>query len=193
YDENMDLLSGAYKRKTQQLLLIFGLGIALVFNANTINIYKTLNQDDQKRAALADMATEMMQTKQLPRIVDTIKTSATADSVLKQIRAYENNLDSIQKKYAAASNVLGLGWDCDCEGNGNWKMSSKESFINYNALLGCPKEKDQVPAIREYFYVVLGWLITAIAISFGSPFWFDVLKSLINIRSAGKSPAEKKA
>jgi hypothetical protein len=35
---------------------------------------------------------------------------------------------------------------------------------------------------------LIGWLMTAVAISFGAPFWFDLLGQLINIRSAGPKP-----
>ena len=35
---------------------------------------------------------------------------------------------------------------------------------------------------------LLGWIVTAIAISFGAPFWFDALSRLGNLRSAGPKP-----
>ncbi len=31
----------------------------------------------------------------------------------------------------------------------------------------------------------MGWFVTALAISLGAPFWFDVLKKIITIRSSG--------
>ena len=34
----------------------------------------------------------------------------------------------------------------------------------------------------------LGWLITALALTLGAPFWFDLLSKFINLRSAGKKP-----
>lgn len=37
-----------------------------------------------------------------------------------------------------------------------------------------------------------GWLITASAVLFGAPFWFDALQSFIQVRSTGPSPPEKK-
>lgn len=44
----------------------------------------------------------------------------------------------------------------------------------------------------EYLYenpkVFAGWLITASASLFGGPFWFDLLKQLINLRGAGNKP-----
>jgi predicted PurR-regulated permease PerM len=38
---------------------------------------------------------------------------------------------------------------------------------------------------------VPGWLITALAVSLGAPFWFDLLNKFINIRGAGKAPEEQ--
>ena len=38
--------------------------------------------------------------------------------------------------------------------------------------------------------VAIGWLVTAIAISLGAPFWFDILNKIMVIRSTVK-PREK--
>jgi len=35
---------------------------------------------------------------------------------------------------------------------------------------------------------LLGWIVTALAVSLGAPFWFDLLRKLVNIRNAGKKP-----
>lgn len=35
-----------------------------------------------------------------------------------------------------------------------------------------------------------GWLITALAVSLGAPFWFDLLNKFVNIRGSGKAPEE---
>jgi len=36
---------------------------------------------------------------------------------------------------------------------------------------------------------VFGWLISIVALSFGAPFWFDILKSAVNIRGDGPNKA----
>jgi hypothetical protein len=45
-------------------------------------------------------------------------------------------------------------------------------------------------SVRELLHIVrsslLGWLITAFAISFGAPFWFDLLSKIVSIRSSVK-------
>lgn len=37
-----------------------------------------------------------------------------------------------------------------------------------------------------WFYKIFGFLITTFAISLGAPFWFDLLKKMVNLRSTGK-------
>jgi hypothetical protein len=44
---------------------------------------------------------------------------------------------------------------------------------------------------RANWIKILGLLLTALAISLGAPFWFDLLNKVISIRTAGRSPAEK--
>ena len=38
---------------------------------------------------------------------------------------------------------------------------------------------------------VVGLLFTALAISLGAPFWFDMLNRVVSIRAAGRAPDEK--
>ena len=37
--------------------------------------------------------------------------------------------------------------------------------------------------------VFMGWALTAIAVSMGAPFWFDLLGKVINVRNTGPKPA----
>lgn len=39
----------------------------------------------------------------------------------------------------------------------------------------------------DWLKKVFGWIVTAMAISLGAPFWFDLLKKMVNIRSSGKT------
>lgn len=79
------------------------------------------------------------------------------------------NLDESRKKIgalvneniAALESPLGLGW----------------SVVNWS----------EVNAMW-WLYKLVGWLTTALAISLGATFWFDILKKLINIRAAGPAP-----
>jgi len=37
----------------------------------------------------------------------------------------------------------------------------------------------------------LGWILTTLATSLGAPFWFDILKKFMTVRSAGRAPEEQ--
>jgi hypothetical protein len=45
------------------------------------------------------------------------------------------------------------------------------------------------PLFGEWFFNVCGWLLTAMAISLGAPFWFDLINKFINIRMVGQKPS----
>ncbi len=38
--------------------------------------------------------------------------------------------------------------------------------------------------------LVVGWFLTALAASFGAPFWFDTLNRFVNLRNAGRPPGQ---
>lgn len=46
--------------------------------------------------------------------------------------------------------------------------------------------------LYDWVVAVLGWLITGLAVSLGAPFWFDMLKTFVNVRGAGPKPVETK-
>ncbi|MBL7719956.1 MAG: hypothetical protein JNL72_14050 [Flavipsychrobacter sp.] len=52
--------------------------------------------------------------------------------------------------------------------------------------------KEQKKADGGWLKLILGWLAAATAISRGAPFWFDLLSKVVNLRSAGKKPEQKK-
>ena len=47
--------------------------------------------------------------------------------------------------------------------------------------------------VRDWFFSIPGWLLTALAESLGAPFWFDLLGKFLNIRGAGTRPEKSKS
>ena len=69
---------------------------------------------------------------------------------------------------------LPLGWQkSDTPDPTKDRSNLKEVFANYGWM------------------PIIGWLLTAAAISLGAPFWFDLLNKITRIRSTGATPAEK--
>jgi hypothetical protein len=54
--------------------------------------------------------------------------------------------------------------------------------------LGWHPEDLQSMTPSDWVVKILGWIVTALAVSLGAPFWFDLLKKLVNIKAAGNEP-----
>ncbi len=50
------------------------------------------------------------------------------------------------------------------------------------------ENKSNAEAVEFTAFTLVGWLVTASASLFGGPFWFDLLKLLINLRGTGTKP-----
>jgi hypothetical protein len=77
FNNSMDRVSGAYKRYTQGALLVIGLIIAILLNADTIQMWKRLAENDALRTAMADRAARL-----LPAL-DTIVNATPGDTMTK--------------------------------------------------------------------------------------------------------------
>lgn len=153
YDSVMDRASGWYKRNVQQILVLVGLLIAILFNADTIAIYERLESDPESLQQILTMAEDYLLVNQ---DIDSLQTTSPEfEKSITQIRRL------INQEIDEASAPLGLGW-------GNVDLSQLNVF--------------------DWIYKVLGWIVTALAISLGAPFWFDLLRKLVNIRGSGKKP-----
>jgi len=53
-----------------------------------------------------------------------------------------------------------------------------------------PKNPTPAASIGASLLSVAGYLMTIVALSFGAPFWFDLLKKLVNLRQTGVPPDE---
>jgi hypothetical protein len=73
-----------------------------------------------------------------------------------------------------------IGWQTDFHRLGEaWNQPGADrgaAFGNWLAAL-----------VADHFS---GWLLTTIAVSLGAPFWFDILKKVVNLRSSGKAPEQ---
>ena len=59
-----------------------------------------------------------------------------------------------------------------------------------DALFTLPVGWDHAPASAGAGLLLFcGWLVTAISVLFGAPFWFDLLQRLVNLRGTGRKPA----
>jgi len=201
FDRTMEQATEWYKRKIQIVLLLLGFIIAWCFNADTFTIVSKLSHDKDAREKIVSMANAYVQSNKIQ--VDTTAIKSTAE-----LKTYTQKLDSllaIKQQIDAEMNetttLLGIGgWPTDVVKVHTDPRSGKPV---YTPQIDAPALSAAHAAIKEgqleftwgakmgYFFRLpgihfWGFFVTAIAISLGAPFWFDLLNKLMQLRTSLK-------
>jgi hypothetical protein len=160
YDGTMERVNGFYKRRTQWVLMLIGLILAIVCNANLFNVTSTLWLSTDARDSVAALAQ-----------IYGCKSGETCNAP-----NYEQARHDMEEKL----NPLPLGY----------KHGSVKQY--WSGLLNGTDETGKRivywDQIGSGLYTLGGWLLTAVAVSLGAPFWFDMLNNFINLRINGAKP-----
>jgi hypothetical protein len=162
FNDSMDRAAGWYKRKTQKILLVLGLLVAITMNVDTIRIAKTLWTNPAARQATADLAQQFAQSH---------KEGLQTDEELKK---QAQNLADLGQQLPVP---FGWGTEQKNDARSLWDAVKQHTF----------------PAWFTSFFALqklAGWLITALALSLGAPFWFDTLNKFMSVRSTVRPKTE---
>lgn len=171
FNHGMDRVGGWYKRSAHYCILGLGLVFAAGCNVDTLRITNALATDPKLRESVSQAALDYLrQQGALPPSASPAGTATPAPAT--NAAAPGQAPEEILKNLNAHVQTLGglslpLGWD-----------ERQKEFVFGN-------EKKNLP------WVMVGWLLTALAGTQGAPFWFDMLNRVVNVRAAGRSPAEK--
>jgi hypothetical protein len=176
FNDSMDRLSGRYKRKAQWTAFAVGLVIAVVLNVDTINISNQLWREPIVRQAISANATQLIaQSGQAnpPAITDVVL--ALQDQFLRV---------SLPVGWVFADQSALAGMTCSMVPGGG-------STFGLAWGGGCLRPVDTPLASTGWIWSVTkiaGLLMTGIATTQGSSFWFDLLVKIVNVRGAGIKP-----
>jgi hypothetical protein len=178
YDSGMDRVSGWYKRRTQWVLLVIGLVASVLLNVDTIRIATTLYQDDAKREAIV----------------------AQAESAARSGNLQNENARQIYARLEGLN--LPIGWPEDTANATQSgtpaqgaQQKAQQGAAQATTPQNAPRQSTRSKSLRQHLSEatptqILGWLISAFAVTFGAPFWFDILNKIMVVRSTVK-PHEK--
>lgn len=160
FDLAMIRSSGVYKRNAKGVSLLIGLLIAIGGNVDTFYIVDTLYKNNTLRLGIVKQASENF-VQLNPQAIEFClkKPEQEADECLNKFKTNINN--TVEK-----ISPLPIGWNSDFLNNLSWQKILP-------AIIWLPKK-------------LLGLLISAVAISMGAPFWFDLLGKVINVRNTGR-------
>ena len=169
YSDAMDRVSGWYKKYTQTVLLVIGLLLAIAFNVDSVRVARTLWTDKDARQGMVDAANEYMKN---PKPEDKDK------KLQQRMRDAVDAFDHVTK-----DQLLPVGWQ---RTPSEYWLSGKTYWLHRKTMKS-PLTKSRIFKGVE---LLVGWLITAAAISLGAPFWFDTLNKFMVVRGTVK-PQEK--
>ena len=192
YNDGMDRVSGWYKRKSQMILIGLAIVVTILSNADSILVARMLWNSPTLRSSAVAAAEDYV--KRYDEKGLSKKQAATAPSAPP---AAEKNLsdqvsdqktpfggaDEISTRVAEINSKLGslqlpIGWpQHSAEGR-----PAAQTVLDPRSF---PRNDLRAQAFR-----ILGWLATAIAVSLGAPFWFDILNKFMVVRNTVK-PREK--
>lgn len=171
FNNTMDRVGGWYKAKAQVITVIVSLVVVGLTNADTIQWVKALSSDSALRQALVAQA-EVYAKRDQPAPLNPPKEPA------------ESKSDAAQ---GASKKVASGGLD-------SLTIAAQRIQSNLDAIkkLGIPFGWEKTTEQVDWLSKVVGLLLTVLATSLGAPFWFDMLKKIVNIKTAGAATSEKK-
>lgn len=163
FNSVMERTSGWYNRNIKKLTLLTALIIAIAFNFDTIHVFQRLSKDSNARTQLVMHAENSID--KYARYVEKDTLNIESDSLLvEKMDSLKNEINNIiGEEISSAEQMAGLGWE-----KGECKTTLKTCWSS------------------AFLIKLLGWILTAMAISLGAPFWFDLLDKIMKLRGTGK-------
>lgn len=146
--------------------------VAVTFNLDTVALTAHLYRDKDARESTVALALQ---------IAEGDKSKAKFDSCMKMTMQERKEKDDCQSFIGLIEAVQGrnaslgqipIGW--------SWKPNPPTDA-----------NKTSLPNCWDWLTRIMGWLLTALAVSLGAPFWFDFLGKLINVRHGMRKPEAK--
>jgi hypothetical protein len=183
FNNSMDRLSGWYKRRAQTLAFIIGLTLAILLNVDSMQIVTQLWRDPSIRDALSAQADAIVNQNPAGNPTPDVGQLLALNEQIRQINIPIGWIGTVQSTNPNGAVLIGDGTEKLCTLAPQSGVDLFGFFLADHCypLINTPQFND----LTGWLLKVLGLLITAVAAAQGAPFWFDILKNLVNVRSNG--------
>ncbi len=170
FNDSMDRLSGYYKRRAQLFAFGFGLVLAIFLNIDSVAVIRTLWLEPTTRSAIVAEAQSL---ESLPE---------AEESVQDAVAAIDSKLEEL---------TLPVGWT-KLDEEACQAVRDDAEVWEVNCLVPAETYPTGMPFNFLFFLEkIMGFVLSGAAAAQGAPFWFQILKKMVNMRSSGKKPGEK--
>lgn len=157
-DRSLTMMSESYKRNLQIISFGVGLTIAVILNINTITLTQHLYRDKETRDATTSLAIQIAEQTNKASFEQCINLPRDKFMSDNACAPFKGLIDAIQTRNSTLG-LLPIGWP-----EGVLKLLSA--------------------TLTDW----LGWFMTALAVSLGAPFWFDLLNKVVSVRHGIRKP-----
>jgi len=178
FDSVMDRVSGWYKRRMANFVLVFAAVIVVGGNIDTLAISQALYGDPALREKMVSLASGYANQASAAQPVQPGQSAKSGQSTQPDKPAQSaqpgqpaqpsqspNPTVDLEKYKGDLEKVRAAGLPIGWEGINRASLENKDS--------------------GWWLSKIFGWLITICAASLGAPFWFDMLSKIMNIRNSG--------
>ncbi len=185
FDRSMSRASGVYRRNAKGVAIALGLLLATFTNADSFYIVDRLTSDENLRNLV---------TEQAKRLVP--ESSSQQGLTTAQLEQLRDNADDALKELSVP-----VGWNATHIGQQFQCPTTSQAKTEFEQKCQALKTEFNLQRVLDVSLqnplsagrILLGWLLTGLAISMGAPFWFDLLGKLIKVRNTGSKPASPEA
>ncbi len=168
FNQAMREAAGTYKQRSQAWILLVAIMVTAALNVDSVAVAKFLYENPEAREKFAELAVNASKDSTYQNSINLADFPTPLDSTIKSGDTVLVKINVNIKEIKAYSDLL----------------TSTSLPIGWN-------EKTKIECCsRPWWTRFFGWLMTAMAVSMGAPFWFDMLNKLSNLRSASKPPTK---
>jgi len=198
FDRSMSRASGVYKRNAKGVAILIGITIASLINADTFHVFDRLSSDENLRQVITKRAS------------DVVPVNGARPPLRQELDDIRNQTNDALKNVALpiSWNPANLSKQFDCPPaapiNRENVTSEQEWATMFASCLNRQPENralsffDKIGLTAQIFLtrpwegfkMLLGWMLSGIAIAMGAPFWFDLLSKIVNVRNTGSKPKQ---
>lgn len=165
FNHGMERASGVYRRNVKGVGLLIGLAIAFTVNADTLYMFQRLSSDSAIRNSIIQTAESI----EIRGIQDAqaLSQNLSIDEISQQVEGDLRSIGNVIED-TLADYPLPIG------------RTQAVIAAQQEAQAGWP-----IPFVPQRF---IGWVMTAVALSMGASFWFDLLRKVMSVRASGDRP-----
>lgn len=185
FNNAMERLSGAYKRRAQLVAFIIGVLLALLLNVDSIYMATSLWREPTLRQAIIAQA-------------EVYSAAPSIPAAEGETPAPRETIASLQEQLSVLS--FPFGWRTDPFDTGGRQCTLLP--LNENQVFGFPSQDADGAVLCKrisnfpvdlpgWASKILGILISGAAAAQGAPFWFDILRKMVQAREIVTKKEEK--